>query len=684
MIWRNLSLGGKLTVAFGSISLILAVVAIWAITGIGNIVNDAGQVIDGNKFRANLQEKYNQHLKWTDKLSSLVYDVNVTEVELQTDPHKCAFGQWYYGNGLNEVKNLAPELLPTIQEMEQPHIHLHGSAVKILDVYHHADYNLSILMQSVRGDHLAWTSAVQNAVMNGNSKLEVQMDPTKCNMGKWIATRNSNQAITSDRILSEMVNNIISDHEALHYSAKDVDKFLKRRDVPNARRVFNESTNRLLEKNIANLNSIIEYNNNNLSGIRKSEEILHTETQPNLQILATLFNKAIEDSEGYIMTDQVMLQQASKTRSVVAILAVISIVIAIILTIVITRALVKPIKSAVGFAQQIAEGNLMVNVSCSTNDEMGQLCNALSNMAGRLSNIVREIIDGADNITAASMEMSSTSQTVSQGASEQASSTEEVSTSMEEMTANIQQNTDNSKQTETIASKAVISIKVGSESTNIAVSSMKEIAEKIQIINDIAFQTNILALNAAVEAARAGEHGKGFAVVAAEVRKLAERSKIAADEINQLSTSGVKISEKAGIQLAELVPEIEKTSNLVLEITASSNEQNSGADQINNAIQQLSQVTQQNAAASEELASQAEQLKDLISYFKVDGKSRGSLSAKKEAKSYINKTSTKFNKPQPTTAPGSKGKGKPGNSGDGVVISFDENIKDDEYVEFKN
>ncbi|MFW6248757.1 MAG: methyl-accepting chemotaxis protein, partial [Bacteroidota bacterium] len=207
------------------------------------------------------------------------------------------------------------------------------------------------------------------------------------------------------------------------------------------------------------------------------------------------------------------------------------------------------------------------------------------------------------------------------------SSAEEVSSSMEEMASNIQQNTDNSQQTEKIAIKAADSIKEGNESTEVSVKSMKDIAEKISIINDIAFQTNILALNAAVEAARAGEHGKGFAVVAAEVRKLAERSKVAADEIDDLSRNGVSISEKAGQQLADIVPEIEKTAKLVQEISAASIEQNSGAEQVNSAIQQLNQVTQQNAAAaeematsSEELAGQADQLKDLIGFFSIDTK----------------------------------------------------------------
>lgn len=197
---------------------------------------------------------------------------------------------------------------------------------------------------------------------------------------------------------------------------------------------------------------------------------------------------------------------------------------------------------------------------------------------------------------------------------------------MEEMAANIQQNTDNAQEADKISQKVQSGVqKVGSAAQE-SLLSIRNISEKIGIINDIAFQTNILALNAAVEAARAGEHGKGFAVVAAEVRKLAERSKLAADEIVTLSGQSVEVTESASDLMGNLVPEIEKTAKLVQEIAAASMEQSSGADQVNSAIQQLNQVTQQNAAASEELAtsseelsSQAEQLKELISYFKLKG-----------------------------------------------------------------
>jgi methyl-accepting chemotaxis protein len=321
--------------------------------------------------------------------------------------------------------------------------------------------------------------------------------------------------------------------------------------------------------------------------------------------------------------------QADKDRSSTIWLLIIFILagvfFSIIIGVTITRGITKPLAKGVKFAEGIAAGDLIQNIDIDQNDEVGQLAKALQQMVQQLREIIAAVFTGADNIAAASGQMSSTSQQVSQGASEQASSVEEVSASMEEMGANIQQNTDNSQQTEKIALKSTEAVRNGNEASQKSAVSMKEIADKIKIINDIAFQTNILALNAAVEAARAGEHGRGFAVVAAEVRKLAERSATAATEIDAKSKLGIDIADKASKLLTDIVPEIEKTSMLVQEITAASNEMTNGAKQVNKALQQLTDVTQQNAAAAEEMAtgaeelsSQAEQLKDVVGFFKIE------------------------------------------------------------------
>ncbi len=296
----------------------------------------------------------------------------------------------------------------------------------------------------------------------------------------------------------------------------------------------------------------------------------------------------------------------------------------------ITRSITRPLGAAVRVAERLAEGDLTTSIEVTSKDETGKVLAAMQNMVGRLAQIIGEVRSSADNLASASEEVSATAQSMSQATSEQAASVEETSASIEQMSASINQNTDNAKVTDGMASKAAKEACDGGESVQQTVSAMKQIAQRIGIIDDIAYQTNLLALNAAIEAARAGEHGKGFAVVAAEVRKLAERSQVAAQEIGQLSSSSVELAEKAGKLLDAMLPSINKTSDLVQEISAASEEQASGVAQINTAMIQLNQITQQNASSSEELAataeemsSQAEQLQQAMSFFTVEAAEAG-------------------------------------------------------------
>ncbi len=359
------------------------------------------------------------------------------------------------------------------------------------------------------------------------------------------------------------------------------------------------------------------------------------ETVPALNLFVTAiadlisFQGKIMENSG-IQTREIYAQ----AQLVMVLSGLAALLIGLVGAILVTRSITRPLNRAVEVANHIAAGDLTLEVEAERKDEVGQLLQAMRNMVAKLSQTLSSVRSAADNLSSASEEVAATAQSLSQGASEQAASVEETSASVEQMSASINQNTENARITDGMAAKAAKQAEEGGQSVRDTVTAMKSIADKIGIIDDIAYQTNLLALNAAIEAARAGEHGKGFAVVAAEVRKLAERSQVAAQEIGEVAKNSVGLAEKAGKLLDEMVPSIKNTSDLVQEISAASSEQSSGAAQINTAMEQLNQITQQSASSSEELAataeemsSQAEQLQELIGFFKVDVQTTASVTS---------------------------------------------------------
>jgi methyl-accepting chemotaxis protein len=295
------------------------------------------------------------------------------------------------------------------------------------------------------------------------------------------------------------------------------------------------------------------------------------------------------------------------------------------LALLVSSVISKPLVTAAAVAQRIAAGDLTVKIEAETKDETGTLLTAMKSMTQQLAGVVSEVREAVGTLSAASTQVASSSQGLSQGASEQAAGVEESTASLHQLSASIEQNARSSRQVDELAQRGATDADSSGKSVTETVNAMKTIAEKISIIEEIAYQTNLLALNAAIEAARAGDHGRGFAVVAAEVRKLAERSQASAKEIGALASSSVRVAETAGKLVGELVTSITSTARLVQDVTTSSSEQAVGIGQLNKTMAQMDQVTQQNAAAAEEIASsaeelaaQAEALSQLMDFFRVD------------------------------------------------------------------
>ncbi len=435
-------------------------------------------------------------------------------------------------------------------------------------------------------DHFKWADALAVDTILFGKEFTGQVDPTKCDLGKWY------YSYSPSKELEDIYKSLEKPHTQLHETASKIINALKegRADV-----------------------AMDGYERETIPALRETHEILFQ-----------LSEKAKNVSDSAL--GGMKAKQHVMGRTFLAVFAVVVGLLFAGSSILLARPLKRSLSSISDWVATISKGDLTRDIRIDSGDEIGDMAVKLNTMIENIRKTVIGVKSTSGNVIVSSQELQNSSEQISQGTTQQAASAEEASSSVEEMNATIRQNAENAQQTEKIAIKSAADAIESGKAVSETVGAMREIAGKISIIEEIARQTNLLALNAAIEAARAGEHGKGFAVVAAEVRKLAERSQVAASEISHLSATSVEVAEKAGQMLAKLVPDIQQTAALVQEISAASNEQSQGAGQINAAIQELNQVIQQNAGAAEEmastadkLASQADELERSVAFFKLNG-----------------------------------------------------------------
>jgi methyl-accepting chemotaxis protein len=681
MTWKDMSLTGKFAMGFGIILLLLSGIAGWTILGISTIVSNAEEVIDGNALRAEMIQREVDHLNWAERVNALLTDEKVAHLTVETDPHKCAFGEWYYGEGRQRAETLVPALKPVLARIETPHRKLHESAVNIGQIFHQADVSLPKFLAEKETDHLAWANKVMAVFADNRSKLDVETDPHQCGLGKFLDSPKAQQAAATDPELGRLFREIAEPHARLHASAIEIGRQLKNRGQAYA--IFRGQTLPALEETQGVLKQLKQRAGELVAGMNKANAIYATETVPNLNQVQQLLQETIDTSSQHIMTDRQMLDAANSTKFGTITLAIVALPLGIFFAFIIARGIIHPVKRSCQMIQEMEKGHLDMRLNLDRRDEIGEMARtmdafadslatemigslqklaagdltfsvsprddrdavrgALKKLRYDLGQLIVEIQTAGEQIASGSVQVADASQSLSQGATESAASLEQISASMVEMASQTKLNAENAEQANLLVNQSRSAAEKGNQRMQEMVAAMTEInnasqdiSKIIKVIDDIAFQTNLLALNAAVEAARAGQHGKGFAVVAEEVRNLAARSAQAAKETAELIEGSVskveggsQIAAETESALQDIVEGIVKVTGLVSEIAAASGEQSHGIGQVNQGLGQIDSVTQQNtanaeesAAAAEELSGQAEQLRRMLSRFKLTGQGK--------------------------------------------------------------